>query len=175
MARLKREVAIREQHLLAAGQAATAAEYAKLEASKQQVAIAEALKVSRTPVREAMRMLQEGGLLTGEPNYRSRVVEFDPVDIEALYAKRLKHDALVDGFFRRDRVGDLQDFQPVCRNCSGSHSLLLLVRRRVFFRVVELFVKILIEIFVDLNVVKILSRELRAIHTKTSHDISMHL
>lgn len=42
LARLKREVAIREQHLLAAGQAATAAEYAKLEASKQQVAIAEA-------------------------------------------------------------------------------------------------------------------------------------
>ncbi len=54
-----------------------------------QVAIAKALNVSRTPVREAMRMLQEGGLLVGEPNYRSRVVGFDPVDIEALYMKRI--------------------------------------------------------------------------------------
>ncbi|KTE20664.1 hypothetical protein ATE67_10515 [Sphingopyxis sp. H050] len=59
-----------------------------------QVAIADALQVSRTPVREAMRMLQEGGLLTGEPNYRSRVVEFDPVDIDALYAKRIVLEAL---------------------------------------------------------------------------------
>lgn len=59
-----------------------------------QVAIADALQVSRTPVREAMRMLQEGGLLTGEPNYRSRVVEFDPVDIEALYAKRIALEAM---------------------------------------------------------------------------------
>jgi len=54
-----------------------------------QVAIAKALHVSRTPVREAMRMLQESGLLVGEPNYRSRVVGFDPVDIEALYVKRI--------------------------------------------------------------------------------------
>lgn len=59
-----------------------------------QVALADALQVSRTPVREAMRMLQEGGLLTGEPNYRSRVVEFDPVDIDALYAKRIVLEAL---------------------------------------------------------------------------------
>lgn len=59
-----------------------------------QVAIADALQVSRTPVREAMRMLQEGGLLTGEPNFRSRVVEFDPVDIDALYSKRIVLEAL---------------------------------------------------------------------------------
>ena len=54
-----------------------------------QVKVARALTVSRTPVREAMRMLQEGGLLEGEPNFRSRVVGFDPTDIEALYTKRL--------------------------------------------------------------------------------------
>lgn len=59
-----------------------------------QVAIAGALNVSRTPVREAMRMLQEGGLLVGEPNYRSRVVGFDPADIEALYIKRIPLEAL---------------------------------------------------------------------------------
>lgn len=59
-----------------------------------QVEVAKALNVSRTPIREAMRMLQEGGLLTGEPNYRSRVVGFDPIDIEALYMKRLVLETL---------------------------------------------------------------------------------
>jgi DNA-binding GntR family transcriptional regulator len=59
-----------------------------------QVQLAGALKVSRTPVREAMRMLQESGLLVGEPNYRSRVVGFDPQDIEALYMKRVALEAL---------------------------------------------------------------------------------
>lgn len=59
-----------------------------------QVALAKALDVSRTPVREAVRMLQEGGLLVGEPNYRSRVVGFDPEDINALYVKRIALEAL---------------------------------------------------------------------------------
>jgi len=54
-----------------------------------QVEVARALDVSRTPVREAMRMLQEGGLVSGEPNMRSRVVGFDPHDIQALYMKRI--------------------------------------------------------------------------------------
>lgn len=59
-----------------------------------QVEVARALNVSRTPVREAMRMLQEGGLVTGEPNFRSRVLAFDPKDIEALYMKRIMMESL---------------------------------------------------------------------------------
>ncbi|WP_156680773.1 GntR family transcriptional regulator [Sphingomonas profundi] len=59
-----------------------------------QVEVARLLNVSRTPVREAMRMLQEGGLLVGEPNYRSRVLGFDPEDIEALYMKRVVLEAM---------------------------------------------------------------------------------
>ena len=59
-----------------------------------QVEIARQLSVSRTPVREAMRMLQEGGLLVGEPNHRSRVQGFDPQDIEALYIKRIVLETL---------------------------------------------------------------------------------
>ncbi len=59
-----------------------------------QVEVARVFDVSRTPVREAMRMLQEGGLLVGEPNHRSRVVGFDPKDIEALYMKRVLLEAL---------------------------------------------------------------------------------
>ncbi len=59
-----------------------------------QVEVARSLNVSRTPVREAMRMLQESGLLSGEPNHRSQVVGFDPEDIEALYVKRIVLEAL---------------------------------------------------------------------------------
>ncbi len=59
-----------------------------------QVEVARLFNVSRTPVREAMRMLQESGLLVGEPNYRSRVLGFDPFDIEALYMKRIPLEAL---------------------------------------------------------------------------------
>jgi DNA-binding GntR family transcriptional regulator len=59
-----------------------------------QVEIAKALNVSRTPIREAMRMLQESGFLTGDPNYRFKVVGFDPHDIEALYIKRITLESL---------------------------------------------------------------------------------
>ena len=63
-----------------------------------QVEVARVLNVSRTPVREAMRMLQEGGLVTGEPNFRSRVLGFDPRDIEALYMKRIMMESLAVTF-----------------------------------------------------------------------------
>jgi len=66
-----------------------------------QVEVARALNVSRTPVREAMRMLQEGGLVTGEPNFRSRVLGFDPRDIEALYMKRIMMESLAVTFTTR--------------------------------------------------------------------------
>ena len=79
-----------------------------------QVRLARALNVSRTPVREAMRMLQEGGLLEGEPNYRSRVVGFDPSDIEALYTKRLVLESLgVSMTTRRMSPGLLDELREV--------------------------------------------------------------
>lgn len=58
-----------------------------------QVQIAQALQVSRTPVREAMRMLQEGGLISSDANLRSHVLGFDPADIESLYIKRIVLEA----------------------------------------------------------------------------------
>jgi DNA-binding GntR family transcriptional regulator/AcrR family transcriptional regulator len=59
-----------------------------------QVKLARDLGVSRTPVREALRRLQEGGLVAGEPNLRSRVLGLNPEEIEALYVKRILLESL---------------------------------------------------------------------------------
>ena len=59
-----------------------------------QVELSRILGVSRTPVREALRRLQEGNLISAEPNFRCRVLGFDPDEVEALYIKRI----LVESF-----------------------------------------------------------------------------
>jgi DNA-binding GntR family transcriptional regulator len=51
----------------------------------QQVPLAEELGVSRTPLREAFRLLQREGLLEGSPNRSYRVTSFSPRDLEELY------------------------------------------------------------------------------------------
>jgi DNA-binding GntR family transcriptional regulator len=59
-----------------------------------QVEVAGCLKVSRTPVREAFRMLQEEGLISAEPNYRCRVLGFNPEELELLYASRIMNEGI---------------------------------------------------------------------------------
>jgi DNA-binding GntR family transcriptional regulator len=54
-----------------------------------QVPLSRALGVSRTPLREALRMLQEEGLVHGEPNHRIRVTGFDSSDLEFVYSTRI--------------------------------------------------------------------------------------
>jgi DNA-binding GntR family transcriptional regulator len=54
-----------------------------------QVQLAERLGISRTPLREAMRMLQEEGLVEAEPQKRARVTRFDPAHLEAVYTQRV--------------------------------------------------------------------------------------
>jgi DNA-binding GntR family transcriptional regulator len=53
-----------------------------------QVALADQLGVSRTPLREVLRMLQEEGLVEIEPNQRTRVAGLDPQELDEIYACR---------------------------------------------------------------------------------------
>ena len=59
-----------------------------------QLALAKQLGVSRTPLREALRMLQEDGYVEFEPNQRMRVADLDPVELDADYASRIVLETL---------------------------------------------------------------------------------
>lgn len=59
-----------------------------------QVGLAEELGISRTPLREALRMLQEEGLVVAEHNRRMRVAGFDADELEAVYASRILLESL---------------------------------------------------------------------------------
>jgi len=48
-----------------------------------QIRLARQLRVGRTPLREALRMLQQEGLIVAEHNKRPRVLSFDPDSIDA--------------------------------------------------------------------------------------------
>src|SRR3989304_9302530 len=59
-----------------------------------QVEVADCLKLSRTPVREALRMLMEEGLVKAEPNYRFPGLGFEPRELEALYVSRIANEGI---------------------------------------------------------------------------------
>jgi DNA-binding GntR family transcriptional regulator len=67
-----------------------------------QSSLAEALGVSRTPVREAMRMLMEEGLLRGQVNQQVRVSGFDATDVDSLFANRIMVETLAIRVSARD-------------------------------------------------------------------------
>jgi DNA-binding GntR family transcriptional regulator len=59
-----------------------------------QVTLAEQLGVSRTPLREVLRMLQEEGLVEFEPNQRTRVSGLDPQELDDIYGSRILLETL---------------------------------------------------------------------------------
>lgn len=59
-----------------------------------QVKLATAVGVSRTPLREALRLLQNEGLVTSEHNRRVRISELTTEDLEELYALRITNEAM---------------------------------------------------------------------------------
>lgn len=63
-------------------------------ATLSQVELANSLGVSRTPLREALRMLQKEGLVEAEHNQRTRIPAFDPQMLDAIYASRILFETL---------------------------------------------------------------------------------
>src|SRR3984893_3930061 len=59
-----------------------------------QVTLAGQLGISRTPLREVLRMLQEEGLVEIEPNQRTRVSGLDPQELDDVYASRILLETL---------------------------------------------------------------------------------
>jgi DNA-binding GntR family transcriptional regulator len=59
-----------------------------------QVRLAKQLGVSRTPLREALRMLLSEGLVHGKPNRQLRVAGFSIADMEQLYVERVTLEAV---------------------------------------------------------------------------------
>ena len=58
-------------------------------ATTSQTALAKQLDAGRTPLREALRMLQREGLVISEPNRRVRIAELSSDDAEELYIMRI--------------------------------------------------------------------------------------
>lgn len=59
-----------------------------------QVALAEELGVSRTPLREVLRRLEQEGLVEIEPNQRTRVASFDAGDLDVQHSLRILGESL---------------------------------------------------------------------------------
>jgi DNA-binding GntR family transcriptional regulator len=59
-----------------------------------QVTLARDFDVGRTPLREALRLLQREGLVVSEPNRRVRIAELSSADAEELYVMRIALEAV---------------------------------------------------------------------------------
>jgi DNA-binding GntR family transcriptional regulator len=80
--------------------------------SVSQVQLAAELNISRTPLREALRLLQTEGLVHADFNRRVRVAPISIADLEGLYATRLAAEPLAARLsvpnLTREELGDLR-------------------------------------------------------------------
>lgn len=79
-----------------------------------QVQIARHYNVSRGPLREAVRLLQQEGLVEVEVNQRARVASFSVADLEQLYALRIVSEAMAVrasvALFTDEDISTIADF-----------------------------------------------------------------
>ena len=77
----------------------------------KEAAIADQMSVSRSPVREALRQLEQEGLITSIPNQGSFVKVFDEKDVEEIFTLRAALEDLACEIVLRDRKLQPADFQ----------------------------------------------------------------
>jgi DNA-binding GntR family transcriptional regulator len=88
-----------------------------------QVKLAESLRIGRTPLREALRMLQREGLVQAEFNRRVRVSPLSTSELEQIYAHRIVLEAVAirgsiprftssDLAHLRDLLAEMESFLP---------------------------------------------------------------
>jgi DNA-binding GntR family transcriptional regulator len=89
-----------------------------------QVALARELGVSRTPLREAVRMLQREGLVAGEANRMIRIASFSIADVEELYAVRIANETLGIRLTVLTMTAEDDAFLDECLQAMASHATL---------------------------------------------------
>jgi DNA-binding GntR family transcriptional regulator len=82
--------------------------------------LAEAMEVSRGPIREALRILEKTRLIELSPRRGARVAEMSPVDIESLYDVLTELYALVAGKSAENR--DRDDLQRIGTAVKGAEA-----------------------------------------------------
>ena len=73
----------------------------------RQEELAGRLRISRTPIREALRLLAEEGLIEIEPHRGARVTPLSLEELEEIYAARLGLEGLVAGYAAAKISGDV--------------------------------------------------------------------